>query len=383
MAIYKKLVLLKLITILITFSILYMFNLTVDPYGLKKSDKLESKIIFSQSERIKKIVLSKNFYPEKIFLGTSTVRDGITKDLYDEKTLNVSFNSQSPFESYNLLIHLNKKNLKEVNIGLDFFIFSKYWEETLYQRGFNENIYDAPFKSKIRKLKLNLSKDTLNASLLELKYGNDLFLSKSEAKDFFYNFQNTDFEKFDLNKIIYYQKKLRQFNYDENFEYSKSKSKFNSFDSLIKIIKICKKKKIKINLIINPTHRSEKFLLSQIGLKDNFLHWTKFLYKIAKDYDIDLINLSSINGYTDAKISQFNHNFSDPIHFRLNLSNFYMNEIKLNHNSLFYYKNLSHSKFKINYEHEIDSFKDELGVSLGRVIEEISFTNFVGIEVNE
>ena len=60
-----------------------------------------------------------------------------------------------------------------------------------------------------------------------------------------------------------------------------------------------------------------------------------------------------------------------------------MNEIKLNHNSLFYYKNLSHSKFKINYEHEIDSFKDELGVSLGRVIEEISFTNFVGIEVNE
>ena len=146
MAIYKKLVLLKLIIILITISILYMFNLTVDPYGLKESDKLESKIIFSQSERIKKIVLSKNFYPEKIFLGTSTVRDGITKDLYDEKTLNVSFNSQSPFESYNLLIHLNKKNLKEVNIGLDFFIFSKYWEETLYQRGFNENIYDAPFK---------------------------------------------------------------------------------------------------------------------------------------------------------------------------------------------------------------------------------------------
>ena len=33
----------------------------------------------------------------------------------------------------------------------------------------------------------------------------------------------------------------------------------------------------------------------------------------------------------------------------------------------FYYKNLSHQKFKINYEHEIDSFKDELGVSLGRV----------------
>ena len=166
-------------------------------------------------------------------------------------------------------------------------------------------------------MKLNLSKDTLNASLLELKYGNDLFLSKSEAKDF-YNFQNTDFEKFDLNKIIYYQKKLRQFNYDENFEYSKSKSKFNSFDSLIKIIKYVKKNKI--NLIINPTHRSEKFLLSQIGLKDTYTD--KILYKIAKDYDIDLINLSSINGYTDAKISQFNHNFSDPIHFRLNLSNF-------------------------------------------------------------
>ena len=31
MAIYKKLVLLKLIIILITISILYMFNLTVDP----------------------------------------------------------------------------------------------------------------------------------------------------------------------------------------------------------------------------------------------------------------------------------------------------------------------------------------------------------------
>ena len=70
MAIYKKLVLLKLIIILITISILYMFNLTVDPYGLKESDKLESKIIFSQSERIKNCSFEK-FYPEKIFLGTA------------------------------------------------------------------------------------------------------------------------------------------------------------------------------------------------------------------------------------------------------------------------------------------------------------------------
>ena len=43
-------------------------------------------------------------------------------------------NSQSPFESYNLLIHLNKKNLKEVNIGLDF-LYLVNIKETLYQRG--------------------------------------------------------------------------------------------------------------------------------------------------------------------------------------------------------------------------------------------------------
>ena len=57
---------------------------------------------------------------------------------------------------------------------------------------------------KIRKLKFNLQR-YFKCIFIRIKIWNDLFLSKSEAKDFFYNFQNR-FRKFDFNKIIFIKK---------------------------------------------------------------------------------------------------------------------------------------------------------------------------------
>ena len=380
---YNRLVAIIVSVIFISISFFITFNIYIDPYGIYSNHNQKNKIIFKQNERIRKIILSKKYSPKKIFLGTSTIRDGITKEYYDSDTLNLSFNSQSPYESLMMIKNINRTDLKEVNLGLDFFIFSKYWEDTLYLRGFNENLYLNNKLKYLKLIKLNLSSDTLRSSLAEVKYGDSKNIIDSQINNFFINFQSTDYETFDKEKIAYFLKRINQFNYDENYSYSDSYSKLNSFAAIIDIIELCSKEGLKINLIINPTHNSEKFLLDSLNLKEKYFDWVSSFYSISDKYNINLYNFSVINNYTNIDIESFNKYFSDPIHFRLDLSKKYTSELNLNNSSKYHYKNMNYQAFRANYNAEIENFISDLGISLNQFLNDIKLTKFIGIEINE
>ena len=380
---YNRLVAIIVSAIFISISCFITFNIYIDPYGIYSNHNQKNKIIFKQNERIRKIILSKKLSPKKIFLGTSTIRDGITKEYYDSDTLNLSFNSQSPYESLMLIKNINITDLKEINLGLDFFIFSKYWEDTLYLRGFNENLYLNNKLKYLKLIKLNLSSDTFRSSLAEVKYGDSKNLIDSQINNFFINFQSTDYETFDKEKIAYFLKRINQFNYDENYSYSDSYSKLNSFAAIIDIIELCLKEGLKINLIINPTHNSEKFLLDSLNLKEKYFDWVSSFYSISDKYNINLYNFSVINNYTNIDIELFNKYFSDPIHFRLDLSKKYISELKLNNFSKYHYKNMNYQMFRNYYNAEIKYFITDLGISLNHFLNDIKLTKFIGIEINE
>ena len=380
---YNRLVAIIVSAIFISISCFITFNIYIDPYGIYSNHNQKNKIIFKQNERIRKIILSKKLSPKKIFLGTSTIRDGITKEYYDSDTLNLSFNSQSPYESLMVIKNINRTDLKEINLGLDFFIFSKYWEDTLYLRGFNENLYLNNKLKYLKLIKLNLSSDTFRSSLAEVKYGDSKNLIDSQINNFFINFQSTDYETFDKEKIAYFLKRINQFNYDENYSYSDSYSKLNSFAAIIDIIELCLKEGLKINLIINPTHNSEKFLLDSLNLKEKYFDWVSSFYSISDKYNINLYNFSVINNYTNIDIELFNKYFSDPIHFRLDLSKKYISELKLNNFSKYHYKNMNYQMFRTYYNAEIKYFITDLGISLNHFLNDIKLTKFIGIEINE
>ena len=380
---YNRLVAIIVSVIFISISFFITFNIYIDPYGIYSNHNQKNKIIFKQNERIRKIILSKKLSPKKIFLGTSTIRDGITKEYYDSDTLNLSFNSQSPYESLMMLKNINRTDLKEVNLGLDFFIFSKYWEDTLYLRGFNENLYLNNKLKYLKLIKLNLSSDTLRSSLAEVKYGDSKNIIDSQINNFFINFQSTDYETFDKEKIAYFLKRIKQFNYDENYSYSDSYSKLNSFAAIIDIIELCLKEGLKIHLIINPTHNSEKFLLDSLNLKEKYFDWVSNFYSISDKYNINLYNFSVINNYTNIDIESFNKYFSDPIHFRLDLSKKYISELNLNNFSKYHYKNMNDQAFRAYYNAEIEYFISDLGISFNHFLNDIKQKKFIGIEINE
>jgi len=380
---YNRLVAIIVSVIFISISFFITFNIYIDPYGIYSNHNQKNKMIYKQNERIRKIILSKKLSAKKIFLGTSTIRDGITKEYYDSDTINLSFNSQSPYESLMMIKNINRTDLKEVNLGLDFFIFSKYWEDTLYLRGFNENLYLNNKLKFLKLIKLNLSLDTFRSSLAEIKYGDSKNLIDSQINNVFINFQSTDYETFDKEKIAYFLKRLNQFNYDENYSYSDSYSKLNSFAAIIDIIELCLKEGLKINLIINPTHNSEKFLLDSLNLKEKYFDWVSSFYSISDKYNINLYNFSVINNYTNIDIESFNKYFSDPIHFRLDLSKKYISELNLNNFSKYHYKNMNDQAFRAYYNAEIEYFISDLGISFNHFLNDIKQKKFIGIEINE
>lgn len=380
---YNRLVAIIVSVIFISISFFITFNIYIDPYGIYSNHNQKNKIIYKQNERIRKIILSKKLSAKKIFLGTSTIRDGITKEYYDSDTINLSFNSQSPYESLMMIKNINRTDLKEVNLGLDFFIFSKYWEDTLYLRGFNENLYLNNKLKFLKLIKLNLSLDTFRSSLAEIKYGDSKNLIDSQINNVFINFQSTDYETFDKEKIAYFLKRINQFNYDENYSYSDSYSKLNSFAAIIDIIELCLKEGLKINLIINPTHNSEKFLLDSLNLKEKYFDWVSSFYSISDKYNINLYNFSVINNYTNIDIESFNKYFSDPIHFRLDLSKKYISELNLNNFSKYHYKNMNDQAFRAYYNAEIEYFISDLGISFNHFLNDIKQKKFIGIEINE
>jgi len=380
---YNRLVAIIVSVIFISISFFITFNIYIDPYGIYSNHNQKNKMIYKQNERIRKIILSKKLSAKKIFLGTSTIRDGITKEYYDSDTINLSFNSQSPYESLMMIKNINRTDLKEVNLGLDFFIFSKYWEDTLYLRGFNENLYLNNKLKFLKLIKLNLSLDTFKSSLAEIKYGDSKNLIDSQINNVFINFQSTDYETFDKEKIAYFLKRLNQFNYDENYSYSDSYSKLNSFAAIIDIIELCLKEGLKINLIINPTHNSEKFLLDSLNLKEKYFDWVSSFYSISDKYNINLYNFSVINNYTNIDIESFNKYFSDPIHFRLDLSKKYISELNLNNFSKYHYKNMNDQAFRAYYNAEIEYFISDLGISFNHFLNDIKQKKFIGIEINE
>jgi len=380
---YNRLVAIIVSVIFISISFFITFNIYIDPYGIYSNHNQKNKMIYKQNERIRKIILSKKLSAKKIFLGTSTIRDGITKEYYDSDTINLSFNSQSPYESLMMIKNINRTDLKEVNLGLDFFIFSKYWEDTLYLRGFNENLYLNNKLKFLKLIKLNLSLDTFKSSLAEIKYGDSKNLIDSQINNVFINFQSTDYETFDKEKIAYFLKRLNQFNYDENYSYSDSYSKLNSFAAIIDIIELCLKEGLKINLIINPTHNSEKFLLDSLNLKEKYFDWVSSFYSISDKYNINLYNFSVINNYTNIDIESFNKYFSDPIHFRLDLSKKYISELNLNNFSKYHYKNMNYQAFRAYYNAEIEYFISDLGISFNHFLNDIKQKKFIGIEINE
>ena len=253
----------------------------------------------------------------------------------------------------------------------------------MYLRGFNENLYLNNKLKYLKLIKLNLSSDTLRSSLAEVKYGDSKNIIDSQINNFFINFQSTDYETFDKEKIAYFLKRINQFNYDENYSYSDSYSKLNSFAAIIDIIELCSKEGLKINLIINPTHNSEKFLLDSLNLKEKYFDWVSSFYSISDKYNINLYNFSVINNYTNIDIESFNKYFSDPIHFRLDLSKKYTSELNLNNSSKYHYKNMNYQAFRANYNAEIENFISDLGISLNQFLNDIKLTKFIGIEINE
>ncbi|HAC64210.1 MAG TPA: hypothetical protein DCF68_11880, partial [Cyanothece sp. UBA12306] len=233
------------------------FNFLVDPYDIYKTPKISGiNQIKSQknlNDRLFKTVDIIRIKPTNIMLGSSRTKQALNPDhpaLSNIKpSYNLAIDGANVYELLRYLEHAlkNQPELKQVVIGLDFFMFNEFLEN---QVTFSENRLEKQYiilpdliNSLFSFSTLELSKETIITSFEDPtppdSYGENGFMSHRTPKD------GKNQWRF-KNGINVYFKFHHQYNLSQNY-----------LSNFQKIVDICRKNNINLVLFISPSHATQ------------------------------------------------------------------------------------------------------------------------------
>lgn len=321
---YKKFSFKVFLFVAIIFGLVGGVNFLIDPYGLyrtfvktginQQKEGVRSKIRYVQSLQV--IMQS----PKTLLIGSSRVHDGLNPQ---SKSIPSSF---QPVYNYGMpmirikevklfLSHaLKEKQVKNVIIGLDFFMFNakeklnREFDPTLI----NPNSYwlNLYFKPLFSASALSDSIQTIKISQLQKKRNEFLengyrpgsqvnFGLKSYER--LHNYTNWTFLSTNQTDTLYYQ----DFGLDNE-----------AFQEFQEILNLCKENNINLYLYISPAHANldgEGIIAS--GNLHRFETWKKKITYSANDFNITLWDFSGYNSVTTEKIKTPMQYYWDSSHF--------------------------------------------------------------------
>jgi hypothetical protein len=286
-----------LVIALLPIGLLGIVNFTIDPYGLFKTFTLNKiNLLKSRQDnnlRVYKAAEIINLKPQKILLGSSKVL--LALDPYHPalaKNDSINFNLGIPrthiYELRRYLEHAiaNQPNLKQVVLGIDFFMFDLF-EPNDFQRGQKllgkTNIPVEEFASQI--FSLDVLEDSQATFLTNQKETNLTPYFKNGWRDVARSdaiVQKTTIKKFLKNEIDYY---LNNEGGYRNYKLSKE-----SLQELKTIIQLCRDRHIDLKIFISPIHAIELESIRLSGLWSEMKDWKREIVKIIPLWDFSDYN---------------------------------------------------------------------------------------------
>jgi hypothetical protein len=305
------------------------FNFIIDPYGLfrvyeKDGFNQQKEGVRTSIRHVKalEIALRK---PKTIIMGSSRVHDSMNP-MYEK------LSSYQPVYNYGIdmarikeikyyLEHaLKNTQIKNVFIGLDFFMFNKYerlnftFDKSLVNREIS--IFDIYFNQLFSMAALKSSWATMKISYREPLRKEFLPNGYRPAKYVFYGLKNYA-KLHSYTNWVFLSSRQKQTLY-----YAKMATDKETFDDLEEIIEICQSEKINLKLYISPAHANldgEGILAS--GNYKFFEDWKRQITNITFNYKIDLYDFSGYNSVTMEKVKTPMKNYWDSSHFTENIGN--------------------------------------------------------------
>ncbi|MFM7406860.1 MAG: hypothetical protein ACKO3K_09410 [Cuspidothrix sp.] len=160
-----------LVTVAISILIVVSVNFLVDPYGIYKTPNFfginHEKPQKNLNDRLFKTIDIIRIQPLTIFLGSSRTKQGLDPDhpalSNSQPAYNLAVDGANPYEMMRYLEHTikNQPNLKEVILGIDFFMFNQLLGN---QPGFDESRLEKTYVTPADIMNSLFSVDTLDVS---------------------------------------------------------------------------------------------------------------------------------------------------------------------------------------------------------------------------
>lgn len=317
---FNKRILITVICILIVVSI---FNIVIDPYivfhtpATKISDlKPEAK----RQERLTKITEFKldRRKIDSVFIGTSRVDWIFDSDYFYKITgknasnlgiVGMNFNEYIDFPKAVLKIH---PEIKNIYLGVDFYIFNKNVIDNQKHEGFNKN----PKITTSELATVLFASDTTVSSFITITknlHCKDL-VKMYNHKGLIYLFENPSPQPLFEHVVRNYIDRFKNYEIDNN-----------TYDKLKELDIYCKQRGVKLHIFHTEGHVLDLATIYIGGYWDIYTQWKKDLTKVSDIYDFYYVNR-----YSTEKLKPRMEYFYDSSHGTPQTGNLIMNKMILN-----------------------------------------------------
>lgn len=323
---YQKFNLLFLGITIIPLVVVGAINYLIDPYDFFNTPNYlsinHSKPKKDFNDRLYKAADIIRIQPVTVILGSSRTKQALNPEhpafKNSQPTYNLALNGPNLYEVRRYLEHTiaNQNSLKEVILGVDFFMFNNNLEN---QPSFLETRLEK--KSFVIPDLINslLSIDTLFAS-------QETFQASRKAKRRNNTYGDNGFMP---NRNINDGKTKWRFNYSINLfynlhsDYEFSQSYFTEFR---KIVELCRENKIKLIVFISPSHATDLEAIRAIGEWETLENWKRAMTQLTPVWDF-----SDYNSVTTEKIADRMENYADNSHFTTKVGDWILERIFATH----------------------------------------------------
>ena len=315
-------------TIVLSISGISLANFLIDPYDIFRHNKLwESNLTKpekSNQDRLYKTIDIINIKPDIILLGSSRLKQSLNPDHVafsnEETVYNFGIDASNTREllSYLENSYINQKNLKQVILGIDHYMFNEFdkrQDAFLQKRLKNKHIILTDLLNTL------FSQDALIASKNTIKENWNLpkktqDLVRGDNGFFPHREPNNGKTEWRFSNII-----EQYFGY--HTQYKLSEDRFNDFK---KIVEFCRQNNIELIVFISPSHATQWEALRVTDRWDSFEEWKRKMVAITPVWDF-----SGYNSVTSEPIQPIMSNYVDNSHYTPNIGDFVLNRI-LSHN---------------------------------------------------
>jgi hypothetical protein len=310
--------------IMIFFSIA-LFNYFVNPYGVFDHDKYDEKFVKNHSinSEMTKFYYAKVLDPQVLMIGTSRV-EHINPEYLKKYTTGTIYNlavkGSNIYIQHNLIKYfIGHHNIKVIYLGLDFFSFSPYYTDTKIE---NTRYVDYYLNDYLDSL---LSFRTFRKSIKTYK---DVLKDKQANINLFNGWESYSKKYFSINKhkpewlkqkiessFPNYKVNERFFNYEE---FKKPESIDKAFDKLESIMSICKKNNVSLKIFTTPIYHKVYDIISDRGYGDTYKYWKSRLKRYSSIYDFSYKNSITYDFSNYVEATHFRSSIGELIFARMN-----------------------------------------------------------------